>query len=453
MIRYKCSQCGAMLQSPASMAGQTDECPRCGDAHVVPRSSNTGLIVLAVCAWLVLGGLVGVIVWLRSPKEASAPTSELASNQLAPQAKPRPKPAPQPESKPESKSAPEPQTKPAVTGEATDVKGLTKGTHASGGKGALQPKVSAVPPRALDPTPAAKSQKKPPGPGRLAEAEGLKKIPYGGAAETRKKAKGTNLLELMEKMREQRRMAELAALGLAPRRGEERKANVQVSESLVVTDVPISTLQSRLLAAKVTISALGVQNGTVGDPPGNPAEDRLRRARGFVRWWFTNTTPFIMKAVHKRKDALTNRDLIKGDARIDDEKVRALMVFGGHSGPINAKWLIPADATAMGGSRRGNVLFSKLLDRFDPEQAVTEANAEMVAEELTIMQSLSLGDVTWRSLPDCRRAIQALLLDQLGFQVGDPTDKDPAKRRAALQKLREAKEEFRKIAAEAQKAK
>ena len=35
MIRYRCPQCGALLQSPDDMAGQTDQCPTCGHQCVV----------------------------------------------------------------------------------------------------------------------------------------------------------------------------------------------------------------------------------------------------------------------------------------------------------------------------------------------------------------------------------------------------------------------------------
>ena len=60
---------------------------------------------------------------------------------------------------------------------------------------------------------------------------------------------------------------------------------------------------------------------------------------------------------------------------------------------------------------------------------------------------------TYKELPQARMVLQALLLEEIGFQIGDPADPDATKREAALKKLAEAKAAFHKAWDEAQKSK
>lgn len=39
MIRYKCSKCGTILESPSSMAGHEEKCPECGVTIAVPQAT------------------------------------------------------------------------------------------------------------------------------------------------------------------------------------------------------------------------------------------------------------------------------------------------------------------------------------------------------------------------------------------------------------------------------
>ena len=56
MIRYKCSQCSAKLESPVSLAGELDKCPMCGYECSVPNPRNPKRR-----AFMILGGAAGVL--------------------------------------------------------------------------------------------------------------------------------------------------------------------------------------------------------------------------------------------------------------------------------------------------------------------------------------------------------------------------------------------------------
>lgn len=46
MIPYKCTKCGADIQSPSELAGQSQACPGCGTTFVVPPLHISGWLVL-----------------------------------------------------------------------------------------------------------------------------------------------------------------------------------------------------------------------------------------------------------------------------------------------------------------------------------------------------------------------------------------------------------------------
>ena len=64
MITYKCAKCGKTLQSPESEAGETLDCPDCGNVNRVPMPVKSGS---SIPAWfliilLVMFGCGGCIV-------------------------------------------------------------------------------------------------------------------------------------------------------------------------------------------------------------------------------------------------------------------------------------------------------------------------------------------------------------------------------------------------------
>jgi phage FluMu protein Com len=42
VITYKCPKCGKTLQSPESEAGQTQDCPECGNVNRIPMPAKAG---------------------------------------------------------------------------------------------------------------------------------------------------------------------------------------------------------------------------------------------------------------------------------------------------------------------------------------------------------------------------------------------------------------------------
>jgi len=86
MIRYACTECGAVLESPSSLVGQQDTCPVCGQVSTVPQArsglrtvllmgSVGGVLLLAVAitlAWYFHSGM------RRRPSPTSAIDSSLA---------------------------------------------------------------------------------------------------------------------------------------------------------------------------------------------------------------------------------------------------------------------------------------------------------------------------------------------------------------------------------------
>ncbi len=109
---------------------------------------------------------------------------------------------------------------------------------------------------------------------------------------------------------------------------------------------------------------------------------------------------------------------------------------------LSFRWLFMAGSSPLGEDRDSlrNVTFRQVLERFDPNYALSDDNADLVAEDLVWTKTLGISDGTPATLPNARRVLQALILEPLvGFPIGDPADKDPAGRKAASAKLEEAK--------------
>jgi len=64
MIQYACAKCGAMLESPRSLAGQQDKCPLCGHVCIVPSAKPRVALILGLaglCAVLVAAA--AIVLW------------------------------------------------------------------------------------------------------------------------------------------------------------------------------------------------------------------------------------------------------------------------------------------------------------------------------------------------------------------------------------------------------
>ena len=132
MIRYKCSKCGAQLESDSSLAGQKDTCPICGAPCRVPLKSRSSRLPLYISGGGVgLALLIVAVAWLwpRGNESAEPPGEQLSPAPLAadPKAKAQPKPKPtpkvQPKPKPNPKVEPKAATKPATQAKVAEPPG------------------------------------------------------------------------------------------------------------------------------------------------------------------------------------------------------------------------------------------------------------------------------------------------------------------------------------------
>ncbi len=99
MISYRCSKCGAELESPSSLAGQEDKCPACGHVCAVPKIKGRMPLIMGICG----GGaavvllVVGIFwLWPRGNESAGPPGEQLSRVPLAADPKPRVEPKPKP---------------------------------------------------------------------------------------------------------------------------------------------------------------------------------------------------------------------------------------------------------------------------------------------------------------------------------------------------------------------
>jgi hypothetical protein len=104
---------------------------------------------------------------------------------------------------------------------------------------------------------------------------------------------------------------------------------------------------------------------------------------------------------------------------------------------LSMRVLFLADSKMVG--LRNPISILQLLKRFDPSTVATEEDADSIAEEIIWAKEAGIGDGTYKSLPDARRVIQAAILENLGFEIGHPGDRDPARRKTANETLETAK--------------
>jgi hypothetical protein len=253
---------------------------------------------------------------------------------------------------------------------------------------------------------------------------------------------------------QQRELLLMRAIGMMPA-GQDatdfgRREVVRVADDWTVTEVPVEYLERCTEAALIQTAALGLlpelaADGDVAAALDKKTLDARQGARALVDWW---TAEILAEWQIAEDKPLTSQEVL----RLDAQRHHALRESGAApEGVLTAQWLLfPMGINVLPGTTvRKPVSFRMLLSRFEPNAKVTERNADAVAEELIWTRRLGLGDGTPTGLPQARRTVQALLLERMGFEIGDPSDPDPAKRKDAIAKLSRA----RKTCVEAWKAK
>jgi hypothetical protein len=244
---------------------------------------------------------------------------------------------------------------------------------------------------------------------------------------------------------EARTLAILRAVGLMPPSDKEgdwgRLGNAQVAEHWTVTGVPIEFVSRSTDAALLQAAALGLlpeyaDEFALDRALKNRTLNRHIVSKALVAWW---TTEIMATWPGPTKDKRNPTAMLQHD--LDHE--RAITSAGAAAGgPLGAAWLLfPAGLDSSFSPQRQTrrpVSVRMLLERFDPDSAVTEGNAQVVAEELVWTYRLGLSDGRYTTLANARRVLQALLLERLGFSMGDPLDDDPKQRLAAIANLNSA---------------
>ena len=225
------------------------------------------------------------------------------------------------------------------------------------------------------------------------------------------------------------------------------KADVAVSDNLTVTDVPAEFFKS---AVRSELES-GIAFLQVQVPLSKLLRGRLDAAKMIVMMWFIPIRTKYAESIGApagQAPKPTQAQMI----RFDVQRQRAREAQGGQPPPVlAADWLFfvrrldlqrtPPFAPKW---QRRDVLVQELLDRFEPDAPVTAENADSVAEELVWTKALGLSDGTPKTLPVARQTLQALILESVGFSVGDPGDPNSTSAAGAKMKLNAAKVDFRK---------
>ena len=237
-------------------------------------------------------------------------------------------------------------------------------------------------------------------------------------------------------------LALLKALGQVPAgKSEEdfgRKNEIRVSNSIVVTDVPVDFLKASADAALAQTAALGFLPVKEGESLEKLINDRKLdgkvAAKALVQWW----TVEIMTELNPDNGELSAQDLLTRDMG----RAKGLQSLGAApSETLQAQWLLfPSGMDQFSPIRqvRKPVTLRTLIERFDPATTASENNAVATAEDLVWTWRIGLGDGKAATLSDSRSVIQAHLVERLGFKVGDPLDSNEAQRKAARENLASA---------------
>jgi hypothetical protein len=228
------------------------------------------------------------------------------------------------------------------------------------------------------------------------------------------------------------------------------KADIAVSDGLVVTGVPVDFLNAAARSEQAYVLAI-----SQADPPAAGAQKgRLDAARAIVGLW---VRPLLVKCAESAGAAVVPNqappkpklsELIPFDCR---RQLARDAREGKKPAILAADWLffvrrLEVDRTPPFAPKwqQREVSARELLDRFEPDMPATAENADTVAEELVWTKALGLSDAAPKTLPPARFTLQALILEAVGYEIGDPGDSDFAKAAAAIKKLEETKASFRK---------
>lgn len=230
--------------------------------------------------------------------------------------------------------------------------------------------------------------------------------------------------------------AELKALGYLGKTVE--RVNVPVSEKLTVEKVPVTFVKAHCEHATHVVGAL--------EYPTRKSSEIPKAVMGLAEYWLVPQTVAAEKAALKQRPML---DLIRADAKLHAELVKHFgkpgegpdKVLAGLPGSgLSARELLPVSRAGEG--IRFNftpIPIVQLLGRFEPHAEVTEQTADSVAEETVWTKALGISDATYKTLPQARLILQAAILENLNFEIGNPGDKDNDKAAKAKAKLAEAK--------------
>jgi len=165
-------------------------------------------------------------------------------------------------------------------------------------------------------------------------------------------------------------------------------------------------------------------------------KNRRSFAEALVSAWMSDTK-FNLTELGTKK--LSAEEMVKADVEW------AIFIASrrtGFQGVIDANWLFAPRASTVGNVKRKDVSLAALIQRFDPAAPVTDANAQAVAEEVVWTKAIGLSDGTLESLPAARRILQGLILEKMGFEIGDLTDADPDRRAMAEKRFDEAMNKY-----------
>jgi hypothetical protein len=227
------------------------------------------------------------------------------------------------------------------------------------------------------------------------------------------------------------------------------KIDLWVAEKFAVTGVPVDFLNAAVRSEQAYVLSISQAAPPAPDAP----KGRLDAARRIVGLW---VRPLLAKYAESTGAAVAPNeappkpklaDLIPFDCR----RQLARDAREGAKPPVlAADWLLfvrrlELERTPPYAPKypQREVSLRELLDRFEPGSPVTAENADSVAEELLMARALGIGGY-YKTLDATRHTLQALLLEAVGSEIGDPGDEEFAKAATAIKKLEETKASFRK---------
>jgi len=204
--------------------------------------------------------------------------------------------------------------------------------------------------------------------------------------------------------------------------------DVQISEELTITGVPVGYMGDCLERLRLELKVKGVED------PKSPRD----RARMVVSLCMRRLRSGMNDGRFRADPVPEARDVIRSVERAtsrrcvppDDLLFAELLLKLSETPPGLSPWVSPR----------------WLLDRFDPSVQVNNSTAQTVAEDMVWMCALRLcDDESLAAMADARTLLQAAILEEFGFEVGDPASLDRAAKETAVSKAKDACKEFRRV--------